>query len=228
MLKQLRSPEVAKEIIDMKLNGATNDDIKKMLLEKFGIDCKTPTITNLFENEIRKLGIAEFESKDFAYDKEEMLKKLVDVKAQKIELILNKLENMIQTIDSYRQNVITWVNALEIDVKDYYEQKKLEGKITISQANLIKDSILKSVDMLTAGTQELMKFLEIHTKMLELTRPAEVKVNNIDMSIRINQEMANIEKLGYLMVKIEDPAIKDELKKFQKEKKLIFLSQLKD
>ena len=217
MLKELRKPEVVQEIIYMKLAGSTMDDIRKTLLEKFGIDIAIQTITNVYENEIRKIGNAEFASKDLIIDKDDTIKKLVDSKVAKIDIVITQLEEVINTVNVYRKTVNEWVNLLEADMKQYYDSKKeKQDVLSIGQINNIKDSILRSVGLLTSGMAELTKFIEMHARFMEIAKPSEVKIDRMDMSFRINQEITNIEKMGYLMIKPETPEFTELLKESEK------------
>jgi hypothetical protein len=64
--------------------------------------------------------------------------------------------------------------------------------------------------------EELTKFIEMHARFMEIAKPADVKIDRMDLSFRINQEITNIEKQGYLMIKPETPEFTELLKESEK------------
>jgi len=212
---EIRRPEIVKEIIGMRIQGKSASEIQRIVREKYKIDVSPTCINSIIRTELQKIG-SSTPDKDCLVDRDEILKKIIQNKAEKIEMLVEKLDEMILKIDWYKQKIFRWLDRLERDLDEYYLKIKTNDKVTVEDINEIKESVMKSMNLVTAGVNELIKLLEIHTKMLELTRPAEVRINKIDMILKVTQVTNNIEKLGYCFVKA-DPEL---IKRLEKEGKI--------
>lgn len=220
---EIRQPEVISEIFRLRQNKVSFNKIKELISQKFGINVDKLTVRKVFYNELHK---SSDNPVDYLIDKDDILKKIIASKAEKIEIIVNALDETITKVDSYKKKVFEWLRLLEKDMEEYYETVKGKEGLELKDIDAFKDSIMKSMNLVTSGVEEMTRLLEAHIKLLDLAKPSEVKIDKLQATVQITQTLNNIEKLGYILVKPENEEFKEQLEKAEKEGKVRVFKQV--
>ena len=156
-----------KRIMELKLKGFSLNEVSDKIKEELNYDLTPKQIKYIYENELKKLTLAEAEN--MLVNKDEFTDLYTKTKMSKMEQILNNIEIIIESLMDYRDKVKLWVDRLEEEANEYYENKK--GEMKISEMIGLQERVQRSIIMLNAGINELSKLLEMHSKCLELMKP---------------------------------------------------------
>ena len=198
--------DIAKRVVDLKLMGIPNLEISKKIEEEF--NCyfdPRHRIDAIFSDYILESKLAdELANKRILEEGGTLDKDIVHENYRKMKEVASKVEKIIDKIEKYQNSVEEWVARLESDMKELYTNMKDEG-ITMEQINNIKDSIERSAQLMRGSCIELMKMLDIYSRMQSYARLQDSKtvynIDKIDLSYKINQGLLVLEKDWFLMVK---------------------------
>lgn len=219
---KIRDPVVISKIQKMRIDGYSFKEIIDFLQNEYEIEVTTNYIKKMLETEATKMM---YDSKDNLFiDKDKTIKDLVNRKAQNMEMIVDRLEELGELVKTIKVKIENWNVKLDEQIENYYEQHKDEG-LDLETINQIKDSIHKDVNILMSLGNILSKQWEMYSDLYKMSNP-EIKVDRLDMTFKFSNEIANIEKLGYFMVQAVDKGYIDTLKEAESQKKIRILKNI--
>lgn len=209
-------PAVVKDIIELRNSGKAFSEIGDILKVKYGLEIKYNTLYSIYQREVENAMIPD-ENRS-VIGKDELIRQLANEKADKIEFILKNIDQIVIAVTEYKDKIIKWLNNLEVDLEQYYlDSKENQQRLTLKQINEIKDSIAKTKELLSSDINDYTRVLDTYFKFLELNKTSEVKINKLDISFLINQEINNIEKAGYMMINVKSEEAKELMKKLEEQ-----------
>jgi len=209
-------PDIRKFILEEFAMGRSVREIRKAIKSVFGEAPCEYTINRVIEEDIQL--VRDLEERFVEQEMKDLAKMLVKNKIDKLKIVNKNIEHLIDLLNQYRVKIEKWMKKLDADLDRIY--KETQDEITLGKINKIKESLHKDLELLNSLTAGFSKFWDMHMRILELTKPTQVRIDRMDVEFKITNIIQEIAQKGYFVVKVLDPMVKHKLRELEEIKKI--------
>jgi len=219
-------PEIVKRLVEERLKGSSFKEISELIEKEFGRKIDPTTLNKVVNKEFTRLPVYAAESDIVpTIDSNEVVQNLLKEKTEKMKSILDHLFKVMDNMRDYEEKIMQWLDKLESDLEANYVEIKKSGSIpSINKITQIQNALEKTKNMIKGDVEEYRKMLELYYKLVEVSKTSDVKINKLDISYMVNQNIVNIEKMGYMMIMPKSTKAKDAIKQLEKEGEITIYS----